>query len=1156
MASSANGSGDGAAGAGSATGPVHPPAPPAGDATGAGEGSSAAPVVELPPLPNSSRDSLRPFLGVLNQDPRNEVLQLRGLRAVSALSRDPEHHLPLLYCLNWLKVALDNHGANERVAAEALRILARVGETEACRPMLMAVLPTALAALDAHAGTTIVARHGVELLAHLAAAANNAVPLLPAVPVVVNVLRRHAEAASVVSQGLEVLVTVAAHGDNEVALMRALPCVLSALRTHVEDAPVVHRCLSILLSLSMFDDDKVPLMAAVPLVLPALKTHSAVLPVVESGVALLHSLSAHADNGISLSKSALPSVLATLLRHGDHPSVVLGGLGCLANLSLPVDNRSVLMGAVPTLLTTLQRRCGPEAVLAAVHGLTALRLLSTVWDNTMVLTEQVVPAMVDVLCMHAGAVEVVCPAVVTLRNLAFHALNDDVGLTVLGEGFEAVVPGVVLEDPGAGEDVDNDSALLPALPTVVATLPRHAHTTAVAEAGLALVWNLSAASSRAARLVASVTGVRRLMSTFMARHPSSAVVSAWGPILLARLEQHRVPGEEERLDAEAREAAFPSGYPSLPGAPVVGGGGDAGFGGAGVPLGAGPYPVAPDPASLPPLPTLLASSAPVPVPAPAPARASDPYVASPATSPDATPVNAGAGSATVAGAAATGAAATGAAAAGAAAAGAAATGAAASSAAATGAAAGAGTGAAATGGAGSGVGTSTHARPSPVLSESAAIMEALTQWRANITTGARCDVLDGSGVWREASVLADVGNALRVHFLCHPLPDVWMDRNSPAVAPPESRVRDLRAFKANDRVDVCVDGAWGLATVVSVDVASSTVQLLPLLAPKGTPALWFDAMSDAIAEAHTHVPVPAGPEAGPPLPFTCLGSVAIVPVLTLGEVGAMLDAARVSTHVCVALGGAGASKGAPGASQRAAVLILCASGGGPVFVVDLFGIGEVVWDTPCAGDSTVTLRSILASPLPRKILWDCRLDSYTLWHHHGVILEHLDDLQVAIAHTMPAAEYLPGLSGKVLQKWVDQYSGPGGVRRPHGSTAPSTPTITRVCSTFDATVELGKHLCNPKFGGDVSVWRTRPMHPVLLAYSAQRAAALALMLWFSSRIVRAMTNPAVQRECERRVAASSNGTFLPHDSEANVCNPFGPKGVVAGAGSGATTPGL
>ncbi len=53
----------------------------------------------------------------------------------------------------------------------------------------------------------------------------------------------------------------------------------------------------------------------------------------------------------------------------------------------------------------------------------------------------------------------------------------------------------------------------------------------------------------------------------------------------------------------------------------------------------------------------------------------------------------------------------------------------------------------------------------------------------------------------------------------------------------------VRALEqANDRVDVCVDGAWGLATVVSVDVASSTVQLLPLLAPKGTPALWFDAM--------------------------------------------------------------------------------------------------------------------------------------------------------------------------------------------------------------------------------------------------------------------------------------------------------------------------
>ena len=80
-------------------------------------------------------------------------------------------------------------------------------------------------------------------------------------------------------------------------------------------------------------------------------------------------------------------------------------------------------------------------------------------------------------CSAAVAEQALC----TLRNLAFHALNDDVSLTVLGEEAPAVVPGVGLEEPGAVEDEDHDSALLPALPTVVATLPRHAHAPGVCE---------------------------------------------------------------------------------------------------------------------------------------------------------------------------------------------------------------------------------------------------------------------------------------------------------------------------------------------------------------------------------------------------------------------------------------------------------------------------------------------------------------------------------------------------------------------------------------------------------------------------------------------------------------------------------------------------
>jgi hypothetical protein len=49
---------------------------------------------------------------------------------------------------------------------------------------------------------------------------------------------------------------------------------------------------------------------------------------------------------------------------------------------------------------------------------------------------------------------------------------------------------------------------------------------------------------------------------------------------------------------------------------------------------------------------------------------------------------------------------------------------------------------------------------------------------------------------------------------------------------------------------------------------------------------------------------------------------------------------------------------------------------------------------------------------------------------------------------------------------------------------------------------------------------------------------------FSSRVVRAVSNPAVVAESQRRVTASCDGTFAPVGSSANVHNPY-----YSGAGS-------
>ena len=174
-----------------------------------------------------------------------------------------------------------------------------------------------------------------------------------------------------------------------------------------------------------------------------------------------------------------------------------------------------------------------------------------------------------------------------------------------------------------------------------------------------------------------------------------------------------------------------------------------------------------------------------------------------------------------------------------------------------------------------------------------------------------------------------------------------------------------------------------------------------------------------------------------------------------------------------------------------------------------------------------TLKSVLEDARVTKLMFDCRVDSDSLFHQHGVFLRGVFDVQLAdvaarrrknlavpLLSGMPkcAARHLAGTSGATKQSLaaLDADPNDNSVTRAGGRS--EAEAVTRVTEHLKSKV---KALYAPDKGGDAQLWALRP-----ISEDARRYAALDV--WLLLRIHQAMTEDQALDEAWRaRVVAAS-----------------------------------
>jgi exonuclease 3'-5' domain-containing protein 1 len=174
-----------------------------------------------------------------------------------------------------------------------------------------------------------------------------------------------------------------------------------------------------------------------------------------------------------------------------------------------------------------------------------------------------------------------------------------------------------------------------------------------------------------------------------------------------------------------------------------------------------------------------------------------------------------------------------------------------------------------------------------------------------------------------------------------------------------------------------------------------------------------------------------------------------------------------------------------------------------------------------------TLKSVLEDARVTKLMFDCRVDSDSLFHQHGVFLRGVFDVQLAdvaarrrknlavpLLSGMPkcAARHLAGASGATKQSLaaLDADPNDNSVTRAGGGS--EAEAVTRVTEHLKSKV---KALYAPDKGGDAQLWALRP-----ISEDARRYAALDV--WLLLRIHQAMTEDQALDEAWRaRVVAAS-----------------------------------
>lgn len=136
-----------------------------------------------------------------------------------------------------------------------------------------------------------------------------------------------------------------------------------------------------------------------------------------------------------------------------------------------------------------------------------------------------------------------------------------------------------------------------------------------------------------------------------------------------------------------------------------------------------------------------------------------------------------------------------------------------------------------------------------------------------------------------------------------------------------------------------------------------------------------------------------------------------------------------------------------------------------VYVLDVFSLGKDAFEAKSPRGTSV--QSILESPSIRKVWFDPRNDVDALYHQFGIETQGIFDLQVAEV----AERRNRGLGVRYVQGLFKCLT--------------NCPSLSDKHKLFAEKIDiLGKNLFEPENGGSYEVFRMRPLHPIILVYSA------------------------------------------------------------------------
>ncbi|KAK3201145.1 hypothetical protein GRF29_213g1219701 [Pseudopithomyces chartarum] len=186
-----------------------------------------------------------------------------------------------------------------------------------------------------------------------------------------------------------------------------------------------------------------------------------------------------------------------------------------------------------------------------------------------------------------------------------------------------------------------------------------------------------------------------------------------------------------------------------------------------------------------------------------------------------------------------------------------------------------------------------------------------------------------------------------------------------------------------------------------------------------------------------------------------------------------------------------------------------------VYLVDVYKLQTSAFTTPAA-DGT-TLKSILESPTIIKVFFDLRNDSDALYHHFGVRLNGVEDVQLMENAGRPAFQrrYVNGLD-KCITK-----------------DAPISHTEKQ---TWKSAKEKGLALFHPTKGGTYEVFDERPLKEDIERYciiDVQFLPALRNLYW--GRLDSTWKKKVIE-ETTKRVLSSQKADYEPHSNNKK----FGP----------------